>query len=143
MEASGTFRGRLADFAAVRTLAEAFGDAAGVERTVLLRVILVLEELFTNTITHGYPPGAEGPIWVRLAARAKAIEVLYEDAGPPFDPLSEAPGAPDPAHVDEDRPVGGLGLALVLGLSTDVSYARVDARNRITLTVPAAELPHS
>jgi serine/threonine-protein kinase RsbW len=139
------------------------------DRGAVLRLILVLEELFTNTVTHGYPAGSEGPIWIAFAQRADLIEVTYEDAGPPFDPLAEAavgpedprarsrnararPEAPRPhpedarvrpqdPRVDEGESPGGIGLAIVRGLSTSVRYARVADRNRITLTVPGASAP--
>jgi anti-sigma regulatory factor (Ser/Thr protein kinase) len=167
------------------------------DRGAVLRLILVLEELFTNTVTHGYPAGSEGPIWIAFAQRADLIEVTYEDAGPPFDPLAEATARPEdrrarsrnprarpedprphpedarvrpqdagmraedprirPEHprsrpqdprvrpqdprVDEGEPPGGIGLAIVRGLSTSVRYARVGDRNRITLTVPGASAP--
>jgi serine/threonine-protein kinase RsbW len=141
LRAEGTFPGRLASFAEVRALAESFGAAVGIEHTAMLRVILVLEELFTNTITHGYPPGAEGPVWVTLAARDRGIEVTYEDAGPAFDPFTQGPAPPDPACTDTGQPPGGMGLALVLGLSAGAGYLRVGKRNRITLTVPTADAP--
>jgi anti-sigma regulatory factor (Ser/Thr protein kinase) len=141
MQAEGTFRGRLTSFGEVRALAEGFGTAVGVERSAILRVVLVLEELFTNTVTHGYPPGAEGPVWVTLAAEGSGVEVTYEDAGSAFDPLTEGPPPPDPTHAFAGQPPGGMGLALVLGLSTGARYARVGDRNRITLTVPTAEVP--
>jgi anti-sigma regulatory factor (Ser/Thr protein kinase) len=211
VEAEGTFRGRLATFGEVRALAEAFGAAMGADRGAVLRLVLVLEELFTNTVTHGYPAGGEGPIWIAFAQRADLIEVTYEDAGPPFDPLGEAAArledprarsqdprvrpedpcvgpddprarpqdprarsqdprvSPDDAaaipddprwrpedfrtppedprvrpqdpRVGEGEPLGGIGLAIVRGLSTSARYARVGDRNRITLTVLAASAP--
>ena len=132
MRAEGTFRGWLPGFAEVRALAESFGTAAGADRDTTLRVVLVLEELFTNTVTHGYPGGAEGPVWVTLASQGGVIAVTYEDAAPAFDPLGHAP-APD---LDaEERAPGGLGLTLVRGLCASVSYVRVGDRNRVTLTV--------
>jgi anti-sigma regulatory factor (Ser/Thr protein kinase) len=45
-----------------------------------LRVVLVLEELFTNTVTHGYPD-REGPVWVTLASQVAAIEITYVTRG--------------------------------------------------------------
>jgi serine/threonine-protein kinase RsbW len=143
MHVEGMFRGRLAEFAEVRALAEAFGAALGLEHTVTLKVTLVLEELFTNTVTHGYPPGAEGPVWVTLAALAGAVEVLYEDAGPAFDPLTHPPAPPESRLIGEDPPVGGLGVALVLGLCTSACYARVADRNRVTLTVSTDSAPRA
>lgn len=131
----GAFRGQLSSFAEVRDLAETFGPAAGVDPATTLRVVLVLEELFTNTVTHGYPAGADGPIWLALVSHGGAVEVTYEDAAPAFDPLTAAPAPPDFSRGLADQLPGGLGLALVRGLTTAARYARVGNRNRITLTV--------
>ena len=138
MRAEGTFRGRLPSFAEVRALAEAFWAALGGDHSATQRVVLVLEELFTNTVTHGYPAGSEGPVWVTLASRGRAIEVTYEDAAPAFNPLTAAPAPPTAA---EGRGPGGLGLALVRDLSASASYARVGDRNRVTLTVATGRPP--
>jgi serine/threonine-protein kinase RsbW len=142
VRAEGTFRGRLPSFSEVRVWAEAFAAAVGADRTAMLRLVLVLEELFTNTVSHGYAAGDEGPIWVVLASRADAIEVTYEDAARAVDPLvdTQAPRA-DPRAFGE--PPGGLGLALVRGLSASARYARIGGRNRITLTVPTEGPPRS
>jgi anti-sigma regulatory factor (Ser/Thr protein kinase) len=132
-----TFAGRLAAFAEVRAWAEAFGAAIGAERSAVLRLVLVLEELFTNTVVHGYGAGTEGPVWVALAGGDGGIEVTYEDAGPAFDPLAAAPGPRLEARMPAEAPPGGLGLALVRGLSASVRYVRVGGRNRITLRMAA------
>jgi serine/threonine-protein kinase RsbW len=131
MRAEGTYRARLPTFAEVRALAEAFGQTAGAGHEATIRVVLVLEELFTNTVAHGYAPGGEGPVWVALALAGSAIEITYEDAGPPFDPFGGAPAA----CALEERGVGGVGLALVRGLSASRRYARIGDRNRVILTV--------
>jgi len=138
VRAEGAFRGRLPSFAEVRALAEAFGTAVGADHGTTLRVVLLLEELFTNTVTHGYSGGGEDPVWVRLAAEGNVIEITYEDAGPAFDPLT---GAPAPPLASRGETPGGLGLALVRGLSASAAYARVGDRNRVTLTVPTRSSP--
>ena len=138
MRAEGTFRGRLPSFADVRALAEAFGTAAGADHGTTLRVVLLLEELFTNTVTHGYADAGEDLVWVTLALGTGVIEITYEDAGPAFDPLT---GAPAPSLGPHGEEPGGLGLALVRGLSTSAAYARVGHRNRITLTVSTGSAP--
>jgi anti-sigma regulatory factor (Ser/Thr protein kinase) len=107
----------------------------GADRTTTLRLVLVLEELFTNTVAHGYAAGTEGPIWITLVGGPGVIEVTYEDAGPPFDPFAtlQTPRV-DPRRTGE--PGGILGLALIGGLSTASHYARIGERNRVTLGVP-------
>ena len=139
MRSEGTFPGRLATFTELRTWVEAFGAAAGADHDAILRLVLVLEELFTNTVVHGYGTGSEGPVWVALASRSHEIEVTYEDAGPAFDPLAHPE---TPLAERADAPPGGLGLALVRGLCRSVHYARANGRNRITLTMSTGDAPH-
>ena len=127
----GRFRGSLPRFAEVRALAESFGTTAGMDHDTTLRVVLVLEELFTNTVTHGYRGGPDGPVWVTLEGQGGAIVITYEDAAPPFDPLGYTP----PPLTGEEWAPGGLGLALVRGLCASASYTRIGDRNRVTLTV--------
>jgi serine/threonine-protein kinase RsbW len=138
VQAQGAFRGSLPGFAEVRALAESFGAAAGVDHDTTLRVVLVLEELFTNTVTHGYPGGADGPVWVTLASQTGAIAITYEDAAPPFDPFGHSPALP---LAPEEREPGGLGLALVRGLCLTTSYTRIGNRNRVALTVATSSAP--
>ena len=128
----GTYRARLPSFAEVRALAEAFGESVSADPEATIRVVLVLEELFTNTVAHGYPAGSEGPVWVSLGLAGSAIEITYEDAGPPFDPIG---GAAAVSRPDEEQTLGGVGLALVRGLCASARYARDGDRNRVILTV--------
>ena len=65
--------------------------------------------------------------------------MTYEDAGPAFDPLTGAPGPA--ARAARGSAPGGLGLALVRGLSASAGYARVGDRNRVTLTVSTGSSP--
>ena len=53
------------------------------------------------------------------------------DDGPGFDPLS-AP-EPDTSLGIEERPIGGLGIALVRRLMDHVEYERRDGKNRLRL----------
>jgi anti-sigma regulatory factor (Ser/Thr protein kinase) len=130
----GEFRGPQSGFAALRGFVEAFGRTAGVSARTTERLVLVLEELFTNTVTYGYCPSGEGPVWLTLETRADRLEVVYEDAAAPFDPfarpLDAGAGAPPEASAS-----GGLGLALVRGLSSSVRYARTGGRNRIVIVM--------
>jgi serine/threonine-protein kinase RsbW len=133
----GAFRGSLAGFAEVRALAESFGTMVGADHNTILRVVLVLEELFTNTVIHGYPIGAEGLVWVTLEGQGGAIVITYEDATPPFDPLAHTP---PPSLTAEEQAPGGLGLVLVRGLCASLTYSRIGDRNRVTLTVATSSL---
>src|SRR5262245_13445299 len=95
---SRRFDARLELFPEMRGYAERCCLDAGFERTAIARLVLVLEELFANTVEHGYSrlpsAPAERPVWLTVAAAMGRIEVVYEDAGPEYDPFTKA-AAPD------------------------------------------------
>jgi serine/threonine-protein kinase RsbW len=99
-----------------------------------LRLKLVVEELFTNTVRHGYGIEGDAPIRIALEATQDEIAVIYEDEAVPFDPTDRdfAPGSKQ-ASADSSRRVGGLGLRLLGQLVKDGRYVREEGCNRLWL----------
>jgi serine/threonine-protein kinase RsbW len=108
---------------------------AGFDGVARLFVELIIEELFTNSVAHGYGGDSSGAVWVSVADEDGKLSLTYEDAAPPCDPL--ALPAPDLNAPVERRRVGGLGMLLVKALSESLTYERHDGRNRITLVLRA------
>jgi len=109
--------------------------AGGLDRGASLRLTLLVEELFANTVVHGHGQDSDEPVRLSFMIWPGRITLDYEDTGPPHDPFT-AVVAPDDAATVEERPVGGLGVLLVAALATDVEYRRAEGRNRISLAVP-------
>ena len=132
------FEARLERFFELRDYAERRCAEAGFERAAIDRLVLVLEELFANTVEHGYSrlseASAERPVWLTLTPAMGRMEVVYEDAGPEYDPFRRA-AAPDYSGPVDSWQVGGLGVALVIRLGRNVRYERVEGRNRIRFTM--------
>jgi serine/threonine-protein kinase RsbW len=135
------FDARLESFPELRAYAERCCLEAGFERGAIDRLILVLEELFANTVEHGYPRLAEAPaerlVWLTVHAAMGRVEVVYEDAAPEHDPFTRAT-APDYSGPVDSWQIGGLGVALVIRLGRNVRYERLENRNRIRFTILAA-----
>jgi len=128
------FAARLGALPATATFIDAFCARNGIGSADALRLTLVVEELFTNSVMHGYGGECDAPIEVTLAAAAGEIALLYEDAAPAYDPLAEFPAAPDHLHgTVESRPTGGLGVHFVRELVASSRYAREADRNRLWL----------
>lgn len=108
--------------------------AAGLPREGWLRLTLVVEELFINTVTHGHGDDSDAPVRLECEATAGRISLVYEDTAPAHDPFA-AVITPDAAAGVEGRPVGGLGVLLVSAMARQVEYRRVDDKNRITLVI--------
>ena len=107
----------------------------GAGRQAVLRLILVAEELFINTVMHGYAGGrGRGHVTLTVRDAGAEIELLAEDAAPAFDPFHRVPTPV--AHSDpRDAPVGGLGRALIAGVSARHAYERRGGRNCVTVAV--------
>lgn len=109
---------------------------AGLGREACLRVTLLVEELFTNTVVHGHGADSDAPVRIDCEVEAGRIALVYEDTGPPHDPFAAVAG-PDPGADVEDRPVGGLGVLLISAMAQHVEYRRAGEFNRISLVIGA------
>lgn len=119
-------------------LAEDWARKAGLPETLVLRLVIMIEELFTNTIKHGYCEESNRPVRISLDCREGLAHLDYRDQAPPFDPIHTPP------IIDPDRPpddVGGMGLLLIQTLGGNASYAHEDGWNLIRLSVSAAPAP--
>jgi|SRR5471032_589995 len=111
--------------------------AAGAAPAAVARAELILEELFRNSVLHGYRGDAAQWVWLGVWADAQGAGFCYEDAAPPFNPLCDgAPSAaPDPALGIAAQPVGGVGLLLIRQLGRAIEYAYRDGRNALKVSV--------
>ncbi|MXZ54255.1 MAG: ATP-binding protein [Acidimicrobiaceae bacterium] len=100
---------------------------------------VIVEELFLNAINHG-GASAGGNICFTLFPQSEGAALVMEAEGLPFDPREVAPN-PKMDALLEDRPIGGLGLVLVRELSEQLSYDRVNGRNRLALVFGPGSLP--
>ena len=131
---SATFPARLAELRRLGGFIEDYCADHGIGREHRLRLNLVLEELFVNTIRHGHRGDCDAPVWVTVAAEPSAVHVTYEDSAPPFNPYAHLP-VKTPDNTLEMRKVGGLGVLLTRGLAASRDYAYLFGRNRIRLAL--------
>ena len=116
----------------VAAFVERFAETEGFDPMELYRINLALDELFTNTIEHGFP-GREQEADIAIAMRREGdtVVVRYEDNGPEFNPLQ---ATEQDTELDLlERPIGGLGLQLIASTFDAVNYERIDDRNVTTL----------
>jgi anti-sigma regulatory factor (Ser/Thr protein kinase) len=121
----------------LRRFIEAVCREAAIARNDTLRIALVAEELFTNSVKHGYGGDSTMHVWLTLQPEDDACRLVYEDAAPPYDPFAD-PAAPDLEAPVDTRAVGGLGVLLVARFSRSHEYTRAGDRNRISLILPLA-----
>jgi len=132
MRASISLRGEAAELTRLEAFAEAFARDCGLADDERARLLIILEELFTNVVAHGYGEGfAAGSVAVALGWRGGQLTMDFVDDGRPFDPLA-FPG-PDLDAPPEQRPIGGLGIPIVRALVDEARYWREGHRNHLHL----------
>ena len=134
--AEGAFAARMTSLPDATGFVEGFCRQHGIGRDDQLRLTLVVEELFTNTVEHGHGGDSDAPIRLNLRVAAAELALFYEDAAPPFDALAHL--AEQPPGLDEPlgtRSAGGLGIHLVQQLATSARYAHEDGRNRLWIVL--------
>ncbi len=100
-----------------------------VSHTASLRLQLIAEELFLNTVQHGYGGRCAERVGVSVRREGAEVRLLFEDRAPPFNPVGGA--LPVPATgVLEDHPAGGFGCRLIMGLASGTCYERTAECNR-------------
>lgn len=117
----------------IRSFVEGACSAAGIGREDCLKILLIVEELFTNTVTHGYREESGSPVWMAFEPESDGFTLHYADAAPPHNPFGEFRPM-DTAVLIDQQPVGGLGLKLIRTLARDAGYCREGERNCIRIT---------
>ena len=132
--AGQTFAARMTGLPQAAEFVDAFCQRCGVADDEALRLHLVIEELFTNTVSHGHGGDSDATIRLEVEFNAASLGLIYEDQAPPFDPVQHLAQRPPELDVSADhRSVGGLGLHLVAQLAQCLNYARVGDCNRLFL----------
>jgi serine/threonine-protein kinase RsbW len=128
---------RMACLAAFHERIDHFCAREGLPHATALRLQLLFEELFTNTVTHGHGGDCDVPVRLSLWRLADAVEMSYEDGAPPFDPVAAGRQAvmQREQRLREGR-IGGVGLSLLLELCSVASHERRGDRNHVCMRLP-------
>lgn len=130
------FPARMAMLAETAAFVQGFCERSGIRREDALRLVLIVEELFINTVTHGFNGGSDALIGISLSRDDEHVELRYEDRAPPHDPTARFTKSPESLNAPlETRPIGGLGVYLVGQLSASARYVYEEGMNRLWLTV--------
>ncbi|MCP4178018.1 MAG: ATP-binding protein [bacterium] len=97
----------------------------------IYNITLIVEELITNTIRHGYADEQKHEIFVDISTSNEHIKITIKDDGAEFNVLEHPP--PELDIPLRDMKVGGLGIHLVKNLAKNISYRRKNNANIITI----------
>ena len=90
---------------------------------VLNRLETIFEELVSNTIRHGFAKLSSQSIRVLIERKPDAVQLTFEDDGVAFSPLAAKP--PLRARTIETAQIGGLGIPLIVKLSSRLEYQQL------------------
>lgn len=131
------FPARFAAVAETAAFALSFCERHGIGRPAAMRLRLVIEELFTNSIQHGYRGECDTPVRIGLAMIDGYLTVEYEDSAPAFDLLARMSTLPpDLVAPLSAPPTDGLGVYLVGKFVYGARYEYEDGHNRLWLVMP-------
>lgn len=107
------------------------------DSATVLRAQVVVEELFTNSVSYGGRTNeASVTIALGVSESGGELRLRYEDEFAPFDPFADLDAIEHKILQEQPlahRAVGGLGRLLAGRLADEVHYAREQNRNCIDL----------
>jgi serine/threonine-protein kinase RsbW len=130
-EFSQTLTGGRGGLASFMDALEADLGAAGAPPGVVAAVMVALDEIVANALSHG-ADGREPAVEVKVRVGEGEVAVEVIDNGRAFDPTA-AP-TPDVAGGVGERAIGGLGLHLVRRLMDAVAYERRSEHNHLRIS---------
>lgn len=122
------------DLAEIERLAAFVDDLAAeldLSPGVAMNINLALEEAVVNVINYGYPQDQLHEMTLRVSSSEQQLIFVLSDSGVSFDPTRVAE-----AEVTlplEERPIGGLGIFLIRKIMNEVTYERIDGKNKLIM----------
>jgi len=125
---------RLDELAALAQAVSAWCAQVALSEDEAARLSLVIDELATNTVLHGYAGRADGWIELHLRREGDIVHLQLSDGAPHFDPTAHPTVSPAGSLDDlvRRRP-GGLGVQLVRRLVQGWQYDALPQGNRLRL----------
>jgi anti-sigma regulatory factor (Ser/Thr protein kinase) len=96
-----------------------------------MNINLVLEEAVSNIIFYAFSDKESHNIDISVKMVNAKVTIEIEDEGIPFDPTLRK--KPDITLPVQERPIGGLGIFLILKMMDTVRYKRENNKNILTL----------
>ena len=124
-------KNRLSDLEKIKAAVAQMYSSTDCAKRKLLEIDLILEELFTNIVCHGFSDDKDHVIEIALFCDGKLLKIRMEDDGDPFDITAAA--EPDIRCAIEKRCVGGLGIHFVKHFVDECEYFRKNDKNIIEL----------
>ena len=107
-------------------------ELASVDEALYRKLYVVVDELVTNIVNYAYPNGENDYLDVEIMHDKELLTIRFRDGGVPFNPLEKAPS--DITLPMDQRPIGGLGILLVVQKVDTIAYEYIDSENVLTIS---------
>ena len=107
-------------------------ELALVDEALYRKLYVVVGELVTNIVNYAYPNGENDYLDVEIMHDKELLTIRFRDGGVPFNPLEKAP--PDITLPMDQRPIGGLGILLVVQKVDAIAYEYINGENVLTIS---------
>ncbi len=106
------------------------GQIEGCTRKDIMRIHMVVDELFANVANYAYGDG-DGDVKVGFEFDSDTAVISFTDSGKPYNPLEQE--EPDVTLSARERRIGGLGVFLVKNTVDDIRYENRDGKNIVKI----------
>jgi serine/threonine-protein kinase RsbW len=121
---------------------EQFCEKKGLQGATVMQMLMVLEEIASNSIKYGYPDGrTNGKIVVHAELLKNTLKLTITDDADAFNPTQFA--TPDTVSDVEERKIGGLGLYLISQLTDSMLYQRQNEHNVLQINKKIVQAPNT
>jgi len=127
---------KLAELETLMSGVTAWCQQRSLSEETVYEVNLVVDEVVSNIIRHGFKDGQEHTIRFGISLDKDDVVISVEDEGLHFNPLIIPP--PDISRPIQERQPGGLGIFLVKKLTDDIRYRREGDTNFLVMRKRAA-----
>ena len=111
-------------------LLSAWAELRGVNKKLLNSMDLMLDELITNIVLHGFEEAGEtGHIKMKMEFDGELLKATVRDNAHSFDPFSVA--SADTTLTAEERGIGGLGVHFIRQMASAYRWRREGAYNEV------------
>lgn len=107
-------------------------ELASVDEALYRKLYVVVDELVTNIVNYAYPNGENDYLDVEIMHDKELLTIRFRDGGVPFNPLEKAPS--DITLPMDQRPIGGLGILLVVQKVDAIAYEYINGENVLTIS---------
>lgn len=108
-------------------------ELALMDEALYRKLYVVVGELVTNIVNYAYPDGENDYLDVEIMHDKELLTIRFRDGGVPFNPLEKAPS--DITLPMDQRPIGGLGILLVVQKVDAIAYEYINGENVLTISI--------